>query len=189
MDVMLGEGNTNSIEREFDSIINGPEGKQDTQSLHNRENASQGNLENIRDIENRNGSIRQEGLSESINILSDEMNAMFFREKDSMMDLLQSHINRAISSAMNDRVVPEIQNIIGNLPLNRNGPEPSTSLNEAGISNAWKNKNTKFAKKDSRPLVISEKIRTLLLKNMSCFYTFFPELFSSNNPQREEYPS
>ena len=39
---------------------------------------------------------------------------------------------------------------MGNLPLNRNGHEPCTFLNENGIGNAWKNKNTKFTKKDSR---------------------------------------
>ena len=49
----------------------------------------------MRDIEYRNGSIRQEGLLESINILSNEMNARFSRELDSLMDLLQTQINRA----------------------------------------------------------------------------------------------
>ena len=78
----------------------------------------------MRDIEYRNGSIGQEGLLESINILSNEMNARFSRELDSLMDLLQTQINRAISSAINDRVIPEIQNIMGSLPLNRKGPEP-----------------------------------------------------------------
>ena len=109
MDVVLGGDNSNSIERELDSIINVPEGHQDPQSLPNRESSFQEN--EIRDIENRNGSVRQEGLSESNNILSDEMNASFSREMDSMMDLIQSQINRVISSAINDsysrRVTPE----------------------------------------------------------------------------------
>ena len=83
-------------------------------------------------------------------MLSDEMNARFSPEMDSMMDLIQSHINREINSAINDRVIPEIQSIMGNLTLNRNGPEQCTSLNEDGIGNAWKNKNTKFTEKDSR---------------------------------------
>ena len=37
MDVMLGEGNSNSIEREWDSFINVPERQQDFQSFPNRE--------------------------------------------------------------------------------------------------------------------------------------------------------
>ena len=39
---------------------------------------------------------------------------------------------------------------MGGLLLIRNGPEPSTILTEDGIGNAWKNKNRKFSKKDSR---------------------------------------
>ena len=147
MDVMLGGDSSHSIQREFDSIFNGPEGHQDTQSLTNRENLSREN--EIRDIKNRNGSIRQDGLSWSINILSDEMNVRFSQERDSMMDLIQSQINRAISSYINNRVILEIQNIMGNLPLRRDSAEPWTSLNEDIIGNAWKNKNTKFAMKDS----------------------------------------
>ena len=72
------------------------------------------------------------------------MNARFSQEMDSMMDLIQSQIKRAISTAINDGVVPEIQSIMGNLPLNRDGLEPCTSLNEDGIGNAWKDKNTNF---------------------------------------------
>ena len=78
------------------------------------------------------------------------MNARFSREMDSMMDLIQSKINRAISFAINARVIPEIQSIMGSLPLNRDGPEPCTSENEDGIGNAWKNKNTKFTKNVSK---------------------------------------
>ena len=100
IDVMLGEGNTNSMERELDSIIIGPEGQWDMQFLPNRENSSQEN--EIRDIDNRNGTVRQEGLSESNNILTDEMNARFSREMDSMMNLMQSQTNGAKSSAIND---------------------------------------------------------------------------------------
>ena len=142
MDILLGEGNTNSIERELDSINNCPEGQPDTQSLANRQNSSQEN--EIRDIGNRNEPVRQEVVSGSINILSDEMNARFSRDMDSMMDTIQFQINTVISSAINDGVIPEIQSIMGNLPMNRNGPEPCTSLNEEGIGFTWKNKNTNF---------------------------------------------
>ena len=57
------------------------------------------------------------------------MNARFSREMDSMKELLQSQINRAITSAKSDRVIPETQSIMGSLASNRNGPEPCTSLN------------------------------------------------------------
>ena len=43
-------------------------------------------------------------------------------------------------------VIPEIQNIMGNRPSNRNRPEPSTSLTQDGIGNSWKNTSTTFTK-------------------------------------------
>ena len=57
MDIIIGEGKTNSIEGEFDRIINGPEGQPDTQSLPNRVNSSPD--DEVRDIDNRNGPVRQ----------------------------------------------------------------------------------------------------------------------------------
>ena len=51
MEVMLGDRNSNSIERELDSLINGPDGQRDFQPFHDftiRENSSQEN--EIRDI-------------------------------------------------------------------------------------------------------------------------------------------
>ena len=62
------------------------------------------------------------------------------------MDLTQPQINRAISTAVNQRVITEIQSIMGTLPLNRYGPELCTSLNEDCTGNAWKNKNAKYKK-------------------------------------------
>ena len=148
MDVMLGEGGSNSMERELDSLINAPERQQDFQSFPNRENSSQEN--EIRDIDSRNEPVRESRLVESINMLPGEMNARMSREMEAMMDLMQSQISRAISSAMSERVIPEIQNMVENLPLSQHGVEPCTSTNEDGIGNVWKNANTKFTKKDSR---------------------------------------
>ena len=148
MDVMLGEGNSNSIERELDSLINAPEGPQDFRSFPNRENSSQEN--EIRDIDSRNEPVRESRLLESINMLSGEMNARMSREMETMMDLMQSQISRANSSAISERIIPEIQNMVENLPLSQHDVEPCTSTNEEGIRNAWKNTNTRLTKKDSR---------------------------------------
>ena len=148
LDVMLGERNSNSIERELDSLINAPEGQQDFQSFPNRENSSQEN--EIRNIDSRNEPVRESRLMESINMLSGEMNARMPREMEAMMDLMQSQISRAISSAISKRIIPEIQNMVENLPLNQHDVEPCTSTNEEGIRNAWKNTNTRLTKKDSR---------------------------------------
>ena len=60
MDVMLGEGNSNSIEKELDSLINVPERQQDFQSFPNTKNSS---LENeIRHIDSRNEPGRESRL-------------------------------------------------------------------------------------------------------------------------------
>ena len=148
MDVMLDEGNSNSIERELDSLISVPERQQDFQSFPNRQNSSQEN--EIRDIDSRNEPVTESRLVESINMLSGEMNARMSHEMEAMMDLMQSQISSAISSAISERIIPEIQNMVENLPLSQRGVEPCTSTNEEGIGNVWKNANTKFSKKDSR---------------------------------------
>ena len=148
MNVMLGDGNSNSIERELDSLINVSEKQQDFQSFPNRENSS---LENeIGDIDSRNEPVRESRLVESINMPSGEMNGRMSQEMESMMDVMHTQIIRALSSAISERIIPEIQNMVENLPLNQHGVEPCTSTNEDGNGNVWKNANTKLAKKDSR---------------------------------------
>ena len=148
MDVMLGGRSSNSTERELDSLINVPEGQRDFQSFPNRENSSQEN--EIRDIDSRNEPVRESRLIETIKSLSGEMNARMSREMEAMMDLMQSQISRAISSAISERIIPEIQNMVENLPLSQHGVEPCTSADEDGIGNVWKNANAKLTKKDSR---------------------------------------
>ena len=83
-------------------------------------------------------------------MLSGEMNARMSREMETMMDIMLSQISSAISSAISERVIPEIQNMVENLPVGQYGVEPCTSTNEDGIRNVWKNTNTKLTKKDSR---------------------------------------
>ena len=78
------------------------------------------------------------------------MKARMSREMEAMMDLMQSQITRAISSAISERIIPEIQNMVENLPLGQHDVELGTSLNEEGIRNAWKNTNIRLTKKDSR---------------------------------------
>ena len=148
MDMMLGDENTNSIERKFDSPINVPDTPQDFQSFPNRENSSREN--EIRDIDNRNEPVREGRLIESINILSGEMNARMSREMETMMDLMDTQTSRVINSAISERINPEIQNMVGILPLSHYGVEPCTSTNEDGIRNVWENANTDMTKKDSR---------------------------------------
>ena len=148
MDVMLGDRNSNSLERELGSLINASDGQRDYRSFPNRENSFQEN--EIRDISNRNEPVREERLVESINTLSGEMNARMSREMETMMDFMQNQISRTINCAISERIIPEIQNMVEKLPLNQHGGELCTSLNENGTGNVWKNTNVKITKKDSR---------------------------------------
>ena len=144
MDVMLGDGNSDSIEIELDGLINAPERRQDFQSFPNRENSSQEN--EIRDIDNRNEPV---SLIDSINMLSGEMNARMSREMETMIDFMHIQINRAISYAISERIIPELQNMTEYLPLNHHDVEPCASLYVDGVGSVWTNASTKFTKKDS----------------------------------------
>ena len=107
MDVMLGEGKSNSIERELDSLNNVPERQQDFQSFPNRDVSS---LENeIRDIDSRNEPVRESRLMESINMFSGEVNAKMSQEMETMMDVMHTQISRAISSAISERIIPYVR--------------------------------------------------------------------------------
>ena len=98
MDVMLGDGNSNSIERELDSLINVPGRQRVFQSFPNRKNSSPEN--EIRDISNRNEPVSEERLIESINTLSSMMNDRMSREMETIMDFMQTQISRTINSAI-----------------------------------------------------------------------------------------
>ena len=69
---------------------------------------------------------------------------------DTLLDIRQTQIRGAINSAINDRVIPEIQKIMGSLSLDRNDTELVTSLDEDGVGNVWINAMAKFTKNDSR---------------------------------------
>ena len=60
-------------------------------------------------------------------MLSGEMNARMSREMETMMNCMQTQISRAISCAISERIMPELQNMVENLPLNHHGVEPCTS--------------------------------------------------------------
>ena len=136
----------------MDSLTNVPEGQRDFQSFPHRENSSQGN--EIRDISNRYVDviepIREERLIEPIITLPVKVNARMSREMETMMDFMQTQISRPISCAISERIKPEIQNMVENLPLSQHGVESCASTNENRIRNVWKNANKKFTKADSR---------------------------------------
>ena len=69
---------------------------------------------------------------------------------DSFMFVLHSQINRAISSAINDIVIPEIQNIMGSLSSGHRYTESGMSGNGQEMGEQTNRLKTKITKKDSR---------------------------------------
>ena len=88
MDIMLGDGSSNSIEKELDNVINRADRHQDFEYLPNRRSSTQEN--DIRIIDNKNCPVRQDGLAESIEILLSEMNARLTHERDSLLNVIHA---------------------------------------------------------------------------------------------------
>ena len=109
MDIRLGECNSYSTERGLESVIKRPERHVDSGSLLNRENSSQGN--EIRNIHNGICPNRRDGFVEYIDILSRETDLRISQVMDSLMNIKQVQIRRAIK----DRVILKLQNIVGTL--------------------------------------------------------------------------
>ena len=66
------------------------------------------------------------------------MNARLSQEMDSLMKLMLTKINSAITSTINDRVTPGIQNIMGSLPLDQNGTGTGTSSHVQSLDYVWR---------------------------------------------------
>ena len=70
------------------------------------------------------------------------------QELDVMMSMMHSQINRAISSAISKRVIPEIRNIMSTTSSGNRDTESSRSLNNQENNNRTTWFKTKIAKKD-----------------------------------------
>ena len=94
-------------------------------------------------------------------MLSGEMNARMSQEMETMMDFMQTQISSAISYAISERIIPEIQNMVENLPLNRHGRvRPQMRM---GLVVFRRTEMLNSQRRTQGPLVILEKIRTLIL--------------------------
>ena len=136
LDIMLGENHFNDMRRD-ESL--------DETSVRRQESAASNNLENEEmDLhsDHRNpetgtsvGYVRITASIDSqaeINKLSCELNSRISREMDEMMNSVSSQIQRAISDAINNQVLPQIQNVImaGSGQETRRGWERSDETTE-----------------------------------------------------------
>ena len=91
--------------------MNGSTSHNDTAAFpHPRDCSSQENK--IRDNNNENEVPRLQRLLKSIEIFSNEMNTRLSEEVDSIVSMVHSEINKIIRSAVGDRVIPEIQDMV-----------------------------------------------------------------------------
>ena len=140
LDIMLGNGNDNPIERELASAI-----EQSSVQGDIEDDMNQGN--DYRNFPYESDSIRQNDVRQSFETFTNAFNLRLSQEMDSMMSMVQGQINRAINAAIAERVIPEIQNMVSSMTSSGNrDTEASSSPNSQGnteMNNGWKNKITK----------------------------------------------
>ena len=147
-DMMLGGINSNSIERKFEVIIKHSLGQGDTEAILTHKIPSQ-------KIENRNNGCRIETTRsdrhlESMEMLSEELTLRLSQVADSLMNILQVQITKAINSAINNSVIPEIQNAMGTLSSGQRDTESGSSQNNQEDREGSNGLKTKIIKKVSR---------------------------------------
>ena len=144
LDVMLGNGSENPIERELTEVIEQSSVRSDSEAnLYQRDE--------YRNFSHENSEYRQNDVRQSFETFSNEFNLRLSQEMDSMMAMVHSQINRAISTAISEKVLPEIQNIVSSMSSSGNrdteaSMSPSSQENRENPSGL----KTKLSKKDSR---------------------------------------
>ena len=90
---------------------------------------------------------RCDGILESIETFTNEFNLRLAQEMNSMMSMMHLQINRTISSAVSDRVIPKIRNFLSSMSSSGNRDTEASSS-----SNCQENRNQTnvLKKKDSR---------------------------------------
>ena len=148
-DMLLGGINSNYIEKKFEIVLNHSLGQGDTEAILTYNIPSQ-QIEN-RNIGCRIETTRSDRHLESMELLSEELNLKLSQVTDSLMNFLQVQITRAINSAINDKMVPEIQKIMGTLSSGQRDTESGSSPNNQDNTEGTNGFISKITKKDSRP--------------------------------------
>ena len=160
-DMMLGGINSNSIERKFEIVINHSLSQSDTEAILTYKIPSQ-QIEN-RNIGCRIETTRSNGHLESMEMLSEELNLRLSQVTDLLMNILQVQITRTIISAINYRVIPELQNAMGTLSSGQKDTESGSSPNNQEDREGSNGLQTKITKKDSRSACDLRDTESLIL--------------------------
>ena len=144
LDVMIG--NENPLERELAGVI-------DQSSVHGDMEIGSHSRNDFRDFIHENEPHGQNDIRQSFETFSNEFNLRLSQEMDSMMAMVHGQINRAISTAIAEKVIPEIQNIVSSMSSSGNrDTEASTSPSNQENRNDLSGLRTKILKKDSRSM-------------------------------------
>ena len=152
MDMIHCGSNSNSIERKLEIVINHSLGQGDTEATLTYKIPSQ-QIEN-RNIDCRIETTRSDRHLQSMEILSEELNLRLSQVTDSIMNILQVQITRAINSAINDEVIPEIQKAMGTLSSGQRDTESGSLPKTRKIEKDQMSSKLKLQKKTHGPPVI-----------------------------------
>ena len=146
LDVMIGNENYNTIERELTYIFEGSANHYYAESNSPpRGNSSQ--EDEFRVFDRENAFPRRDRFIESMEILHNEINLRLSQEMDSMMSMMHSQINRALSSAIAERILPEIQIMVSSIFSRNRDSESGSSSNNQENNNGTSGFKTKITKK------------------------------------------
>ena len=148
MDFVLGNDNVNTIERELSNVIGSSGNHCDAESdLQPRESDSHEN--GFGHFVHENTIPRQDRFQETMETFTSEINMRLSQELH--MSMMYGQINRAINTAIAERVIPEIQNMVSSMSSSGNRVTEA-SLSHLSQEDAERNSGfkTKIAKKDSK---------------------------------------
>ena len=142
LDVMIGT--ENPLERELADVI-------DQSSIHGDIEIGSHSRNELGDFIQGNEPHGRNDIRQSFETFSNEFNLRLSQEMDSMMAMVHSQINRAISTAISEKVLPEIQNIVSSMSSSGNrDTEFSMSPNSQENRENPSGLKAKLLKKDSR---------------------------------------
>ena len=142
LDVMIGS--ENPLERELADVI-------DQSSINGDIEIGSHSRNDLGNFIQGNEPYGRNDIRQSFETFSNEFNLRLSQEMDSMMAMVHSQINRAISAAISEKVLPEIQNIVSSMSSSGNrdtevSMSPDSQENRENPSGL----KTKLLKKDSR---------------------------------------
>ena len=144
LDVMLGNENNNPIEKELAETI-------EQSSAHEDADTNTYRRYEYRGFTYEDDSLRQNEVRQSFEAFSNEVNLRLSQEMDSMMSVMYSQINKAMTTAIPERVIPAIESIANSMSsTGHRETQASMSPNSQENRENASGPKIKIAKKDSR---------------------------------------